>query len=194
MMVESSDHSRLGLLRQGARPRSWRTLSVSQDASLSPRLRLIILAPLALFLVWEVITRSVVAYLAGANPDMAVRLRSDYPTALLNLAYDRLSSDPSAKSIEPAAPLPRDGSSRLTVVGKGPLGPKPFPRTALPRVLPTRTLWLRSALGWNELYSRTLSMRAPFASLVSSREEHQKRRLCKLPLAARYWRARLSFG
>jgi hypothetical protein len=79
----------------------------------------LILVPLALFLVWEVITRSVVAYLADANPEMAVRLRSNYSTALLNLAYDRLSSDPSAKSIEPAAPLPRDGSSRLTVVGKG---------------------------------------------------------------------------
>ena len=110
---------------------------MSHDAGLSPRLRLLILVPLALFLVWEVITRSVVAYLADANPDMAVRLRSNYPTALLNLAYDRLSSDPSAKSIEPAAPLPRDGSSRLTVVGKGMQSAKDIDLTVRPEPLST---------------------------------------------------------
>ena len=106
-MGENSDHSRLGCCML----QSWHAPSVSHDANLSRRLRLLILAPLALFLVWEVITRSVVAYLADANPEMAVRLRSNYPTALLNLAYDRLSRDPSAKNIEPVAPLPRDGSS-----------------------------------------------------------------------------------
>ena len=36
-----------------------------------------ILAPLALFLVWEVITRSVAAYLADANPRLAIRLRAN---------------------------------------------------------------------------------------------------------------------
>ena len=113
-MVENSDQS-----RRRAYPQSGRAPSVSHDVGLSPRLRLWILVPLALFLLWEVITRSVVAYLANANPEMAVRLRSNYSTALLNLAYDRLSRDPSAKSIEAGAPLPRDGSSRLTIVGKG---------------------------------------------------------------------------
>jgi hypothetical protein len=134
-MVESSDHSRLGLLRQGARPRSWRTPSVSQDASLSPRLRLIILAPLALLLVWEVITRSVAAYLADASPEMAIHLWSNNPTALLNLAYDRLKSDPTAKIIEPVAARPRDGSSRLTVVAKGLQGAKDIDLAARPEPL-----------------------------------------------------------
>ena len=132
MMVESSDHSRLGLLRQGARPRSWRTPSVSQDASLSPRLRLIILAPLALFLVWEVITRSVAAYLADANPEIAIHLWSNNPTALLNLAYERLSHDPAAKIIEPVAALPRDGSNGLTIVAKGMQGAKDIDLGARP--------------------------------------------------------------
>ena len=105
---------------------------MSHDANLSRRLRLLILAPLALFLVWEVITRSVVAYLADANPEMAVRLRSNYPTALLNLAYDGLSRDPSAKNIEPVAPLPRDGSSRLTIAAKGMQSAKDIDLTVRP--------------------------------------------------------------
>jgi hypothetical protein len=132
-MVQNSDQSSLGLLRQRAHPQSWRAPCVSHDASLSPRLRLLILVPLALFLVWEVITRSVVAYLADANPEMAVRLRSNYPTALLNLAYDRLSRDPSTKNIEPVAPLPRDGSSRLTIVAKGTHSAKDIDLTVRPK-------------------------------------------------------------
>jgi hypothetical protein len=82
-------------------------------------------------------TRSFVAYLADANPEMAVRLRSNYPTALLNLASDSLSRDLSAKNIEPVVPLPRDGSSRLTIVAKGmhsakdiDLAARPEPHTA----------------------------------------------------------------
>jgi hypothetical protein len=51
-MVENSDHSSLGR----AYPQSSRAPSVSHDAGLSLRLRFLILVPLALFLVWEVIT------------------------------------------------------------------------------------------------------------------------------------------
>jgi hypothetical protein len=50
---------------------------------------------------------------------MALRLRSNHSSALLNLADDNLSRNQSAKNIEAVAPLPRDGSSRLTVVAKG---------------------------------------------------------------------------
>jgi hypothetical protein len=78
-----------------------------------------ILAPLTLFLVWEVMTRSLVAYLADANPELAVRLRFNSPSAVLNIAHATLSRDPSMKNVEPVEPLPRDGSSRLTVVAKG---------------------------------------------------------------------------
>ena len=134
-MVENSDRSSLGPLLQRAHPQSLRAPSVSHYASSSPRLRLLILAPLALFLVWEVITRSVVAYLADANPEMAVRLRPNYPTALLNLAYDRFSRDPSAKNIEPVAPLPRDGSSHLTIIAKGMQSAKDTDLTASPEPL-----------------------------------------------------------
>jgi hypothetical protein len=118
-MDENSNYSTLGSLRQRAHPRSWRAPSMSQEASSSSRSRLLILALLALFLTWEVITRSLVAYLAGANPEMAIRLRSNNPNALLNLAYDRLKRDPAAKNIAPVAARPRDGSSRLTIVAKG---------------------------------------------------------------------------
>src|SRR5262245_30110711 len=124
-MIENSDLPSRGLLGR------YRARGVSHDASVSPRLRLLMLAPLALFLVWEVITRSVVAYLADANPEMAVRLRSNYSTALLNLAYDGLSRDPT-KYIEPVAPLPRDGSSRLTIVAKGTQSTKDIDLTVKP--------------------------------------------------------------
>jgi hypothetical protein len=65
-----------------------------------------------------VITRSVVAYLADANPNLALHLRSNHPTALLNLAQDRLNQSAGTKNIDPAAALPREDTSR-TVVAKG---------------------------------------------------------------------------
>ena len=52
-----------------------------------------ILAPLAAFLVWEVLTRSLAAYLADAGPEAALRLWSTNPAALLNLADLRLKSE-----------------------------------------------------------------------------------------------------
>ncbi|MGA7373477.1 MAG: hypothetical protein WBW37_12845, partial [Methyloceanibacter sp.] len=103
---------------------------MSQDASLSPRWRLLILAPLALFLVWEVITRSLVAYLADASPEMAIRLRSNNPNALLNLAYDRLNGDPTLKKIAPVATPPRDDSTPLTIAPKGMQSTKEIDLTA----------------------------------------------------------------
>jgi hypothetical protein len=131
-MVENTDYSNLENASTTASPRSWRAPSASQDASWSPRLRLWILAPLALFLVWEVITRSVVAYLANANPELALRLRANYPTAFLKLAYDRLSRDPSAKKSEPVEPLPRED---LTIVAKGMQSAKDIDLTVRPNPL-----------------------------------------------------------
>ena len=63
-----------------------------------------ILTTLAAFLVWEVITRSIAAYLADTSPEAAIRLRSTNPTALLNLADTRLN----AKGVEPAVATPHD--------------------------------------------------------------------------------------
>jgi hypothetical protein len=116
-MVENSSQSGLGLSRRGVYPRP--SLVPSHVASLSPSLRRLILTPLALFLVWEVVTRSLVAYLADTNPDFAIRLRSNYSTALLNVANDTLVRDPSTKTIDPVTPLPRDDSNGLTIVAKG---------------------------------------------------------------------------
>ena len=65
-----------------------------------------ILTTLAVFLVWEVITRSIAAYLADASPEAAIRLRSTNPTALLNLADVRL--NPESKVVEPAPTTPHD--------------------------------------------------------------------------------------
>jgi hypothetical protein len=53
-----------------------------------------ILALLAIFLIWEVITRSFSAYLADAAPETAILLRPTNATALLHLAQDAIRVDP----------------------------------------------------------------------------------------------------
>ena len=64
------------------------------------RIRLIILVALGVFLVWEVVTRGVAAYLAEASPEKAIRLRATQATALLNLAEKKL-RDLDPKKVEP---------------------------------------------------------------------------------------------
>src|SRR5262245_25032377 len=68
--------------------------NIDKGARRSRRLLLMILGPLAIFLTWEVITRSVVAYLADTTPEIAIRLRSTNSTALLNMAEDMIRLDP----------------------------------------------------------------------------------------------------
>lgn len=53
----------------------------------------IALAILAVLLVWQVISRSLVAYLVDAAPQTALRIRATEPGALLNLADQRLNGD-----------------------------------------------------------------------------------------------------
>jgi hypothetical protein len=90
---------------------------------------------LALFLLWEVVTRSFAAYLADVSPAAALRLRSTEPMALLNLAdgglnrdisakraqsvvdSDGKESEPIAKNGEPIS-APSDPQGSLTVVAK----------------------------------------------------------------------------
>jgi hypothetical protein len=89
----------------------------AEDTKRLRRLRLMFLAPLAIFLIWEVITRSLVAYLADGMPEMAIRLRSTNATALLHLAEDKirldpaLSHDPAAQTVEPVSTAPRKEAS-----------------------------------------------------------------------------------
>ena len=67
-------------------------------SSANVRIRLIILIALAVFLVWEIVTRGVAAYLAETSPEMATTLRASEPTALLNLAEKKLPRPRSQKS------------------------------------------------------------------------------------------------
>jgi hypothetical protein len=90
---------------------SWSVLGVNERASRWSRLRLMILIPLAVFLLWEVITRSLAAYLADARPELALRLRSTNPTALLNLAQDTLNLDLAANEVGHIVPPPRNEAS-----------------------------------------------------------------------------------
>ena len=64
------------------------------------RYRVFIIAGVAALLAWEVITRSLVAYLADTSPDAAYWLRAT-PTVLLNLADDKLNADAATKVVEP---------------------------------------------------------------------------------------------
>ena len=64
------------------------------------RYRAFIIAGVAALLAWEVITRSLVAYLADTSPDIAYWLRAT-PTVLLNLADDKLNADAATKVVEP---------------------------------------------------------------------------------------------
>ena len=52
------------------------------------------------FFAWEVLTRSLVAYLANTSPEVAYWLRAT-PTVLLNLADDKLNADAATKVVEP---------------------------------------------------------------------------------------------
>jgi hypothetical protein len=122
LTLEHDDRSEWGLLRW-PELRSWSLYGVDQ-ARRSSRLRLLILAPLALFLVWEVLTRSLAAYFADASPEAALRLRPTNPTALLNLAEDTLSLDESFKFLAPVLTPPSNlaspGSSHANGVESGP--------------------------------------------------------------------------
>ena len=70
------------------------------------RLRVAAFVTLGLLLLWGVLTRSLVAYLADTTPDVAVPLPSTNSTALLNLAQDKLNLDPGLNKLEPIdAPL-----------------------------------------------------------------------------------------
>ena len=90
LTVENATGSRWRLLRQRLDPRAWSATTANVPAPSAAakhggrilRYRLMILAPLAAFLVWEVITRSLAAYLADAGPEAAIRLWSTNPTAL----------------------------------------------------------------------------------------------------------------
>ena len=67
----------------------------------SPKFRYSVLAGIAFFVLFEVMTRSVTAYFAATSPETALRLRSTYPAALLNLAEAQLNRDERLKTLAP---------------------------------------------------------------------------------------------
>jgi hypothetical protein len=74
-------------------------------------LRLLLFISLAVFLVWEVATRSVAASFAETRPELAIRLRSTEPTALLNLAETTLDLELTAEKVEPSTSSPNEVNS-----------------------------------------------------------------------------------
>ena len=78
-------------------PRQWAhgagVFRQAAEASVSGRWRIIVLTLLGLFLLYHVVTKSFGAYLADADPEAALVLNGNNPTALLNLAEDKLSKD-----------------------------------------------------------------------------------------------------
>jgi hypothetical protein len=83
----------------------WSIPAVDERASRRLRYRIWILIPLAAFLLWEVVTRSVAAYLADSRPELALHLWSTNSTALLNLAEKKLNFDRPIK-VEPVVAAP----------------------------------------------------------------------------------------
>jgi hypothetical protein len=68
----------------------WTISAADKEKKALKRFRIVILTLLFLFLVWEVVTRGLAAYLADTNPEASLRLRASNPTALLNLIERRL--------------------------------------------------------------------------------------------------------
>ena len=85
-----------------------------------------ILTILVAFLVWEVITRSIAAYLADTSPEAAIRLWSTNPTALLNLADAKLNA---ARFLNRSKPLVMTRWARLSW-RSGQAQPAPDPNRA----------------------------------------------------------------
>jgi hypothetical protein len=101
-----------GFVRQQPDKGLRQTASANRTIGGFPRLRLLILAALALFLIWEVMTKSLGAYLADSNSEAALYLWSTNAPALLNVAQDLLDGTPAAKVIDPRRVA-------VTVVAKG---------------------------------------------------------------------------
>ena len=73
--------------------------------------RAIVLAGLAAVLVWQVISRSLVAYLAAVAPEAALILRPTNPMALVSLADKALNFDLAEKDAKPAGTIVPDQAS-----------------------------------------------------------------------------------
>lgn len=89
------------------------------------------LVALALFLVWEIVTESLTAYLADGQPEVAIQWRSSNPRALLNLAQIELNKHPIGPNASAAASIDAESRARIRsfaeqVLHKDPLNAHAF--------------------------------------------------------------------
>jgi hypothetical protein len=77
---------------------------LSMSLNRQKRFEAVMLTLIAIFLVWEVITRSFVAYLADVAPETALQLRPTDSAALSRLAEIRLALDRSSKTSDLKSP------------------------------------------------------------------------------------------
>ena len=215
MTIKNDDRPREDLLQRGdlLQKRIEDLLRVSSPAahdhaSKSARFRLMILVPLVLFLVWEVITRSLVAYLADVRPELAIRLRSTDAAALLNLAQDTLDRDkaaqkpvvtprsddasPTASEVESASNLELAGES-ATPSAQGPRSGEADSQ-ALAQIRPEAELALLN----DPLNARAFGILGRLADRGSHQEQTEKLMQAALrrslhEAAAAYWMMQKSF-
>ena len=167
------------------------------------RFRSIVLAGLAVFLVWEVITRSLVATLAGLNPQAALSLRPTDSTSLLNLAEKKLDPSPPTGLIDTGSLPNQTDASKPNPPGEnvrdaGPIDPHDrLPALAPEEFVQIRT-WAESALFNDPLNARALRI----LGQLSLRDSNDERTATLMRAAARrsllestavYWMMRKSY-
>ena len=91
------------------------TFAVASDVSASRRASAIALSILGALLLYHVVTKGLSAYLADSNPEAALFFNGNNPTALVNLAEDKLAADPSFKLLDPVLAPPRNAGPGSTV-------------------------------------------------------------------------------
>ncbi len=121
----------------------------SQSISEAPWLRLAVVVAVGCFLLWEVVTRSFVAYFANAAPETALAIRASEPRALLTIVERHL------RPVE----RPKDDPQAVRPAGKGADGMPPTVKQEGDRL----RLWAEQALKSLDKPNDQLGAAAPSA-------------------------------
>ena len=116
-------------------PRHWAeeaNVPEQVGTSASRRLWVIALSILGLFLLYQIVSKGFSAYLADTNPEAALFLNGSNPTALLNLAEDKLSADKSFSLLDPVLAPPRNAGPGSTVAKGDETSSEELPAPSLP--------------------------------------------------------------
>jgi hypothetical protein len=172
------------------------------DIRHAPRLRLIILAFLALFLVWEILTRSLTAYLAAEDPEAALVLRSSDTAALLNVADDTLARDETIQSLDPVLAPSRNPVTAGSSYAKGEEARAKFDQPTEPRASGSAYAPIQSAavsaLMHDPLNARAFRILGQISDLTADEEQTKAlmqaavRRSLRESIAV-YWMMRKSY-